>query len=226
MSDQAKFWIQTLIIPVVIAGIGYIINQTLQNQQREFEKIKFADQVINEAFDSNNPDKALALTKIIPLLIDDKPFLDSIISLINKYYEKKAELAIKYGNVEQYRRISDAAATFAGKGINLSQLLAENSVTSKAEEAHEYEKIAMVQVQEGNLEEAQSTFRKAEKTFPGFHISYEIANLLKSKISEVEAGANKEEIKQQVLDIIQKKYSRKFESGASTPVERVESVPR
>jgi Ni,Fe-hydrogenase I cytochrome b subunit len=43
MSDSVKFWIQTLIVPVVLAGVGYYINNTLQQQQRAFDKIKFTE---------------------------------------------------------------------------------------------------------------------------------------------------------------------------------------
>lgn len=216
MSDQTKFWIQTLIIPAALAVVGFFINNTLQKQQRAFDKIKFTDQIINEAFDSNNPDKALALTRIIPVLIDDKEFADNLVALVNNYYIKKAELALKTGNEGEYKQISDAAAVFNGDGVTIADSLKAKPETNKAEQAHDYEQQGLVELQKGNLEMAQQQFEKADQAYPGFHSSYEISRLLKSKIEDVKRGADENRVQQQVLDTIKQNYSWKLNLNKKT----------
>ncbi|HEY9005911.1 MAG TPA: hypothetical protein VIM75_07245 [Ohtaekwangia sp.] len=207
MSDGLKFWIQTLVVPAVLAGVGYYINDTLQQQQRAFDKIKFTEQIISEAFDSNNPDKAIALTKIIPSLTDDKKFADDVVAMINSYYVKRAEQALKTGNEAEYKQIADAAAVFKGDGISISDSLKINPATSKAETARQYEQDGLAHLHQGNLEAARDCFQKAEAAYPGFHSSYEIANLLTKKVQEVKAGADQSTVRQQAIDTIRKKYS-------------------
>jgi tetratricopeptide (TPR) repeat protein len=210
MSDTTKFWIQTLIIPIVLAVTGYYINNTLQTQQRAFEKIKFADQVINEAFDSDNPDKALALTKIIPVLIDDKEFCENLITLVNNYYIKKAELALKTSNEVGYKQISDAAAAFDGDGITISESLRLNPKTKGAEKAHDLEQKGLAALQLGNLEAAQQNFEKANDAHPAFKASNEISHILEQKIDDVKQGADQQQVQQQALEKIERDYSDKL----------------
>ncbi|HEY9049056.1 MAG TPA: hypothetical protein VIN08_24315 [Ohtaekwangia sp.] len=207
MSDGLKFWIQTLVIPAVLAGVGYYINDTLQQQQRAFDKIKFTEQIINEAFDSDNPDKAMALTRIIPSLTEDKKFAEDLVAMVNSYYVKKAEQALKTGDEAAYKQISEAASVFKGDGISISDSLKTNPATSSAEKARQYEQDGLVHLQQGNLEKARDAFQKAEASYPGFHSSYEIANLLTKKIRDVKAGADQSVVRQQAIDTIQKKYS-------------------
>jgi len=210
MSDLVKFWIQTLIIPIILALVGYGINNTLQSQQRALEKIKFTDQIINEAFDSNKPEKALALTKIIPVLIEDKAFADTLINIITGYYLRQAKQALLTSNDSAYRRISDAATAFHGNGNVLLDSLKKDPTTSKAEKARKYEQEGLLQIQQGNLEAAHTNFKKAETIYPGFHSSYEIANLLADKIQVIKQGGDSSEAKQEVLKTVQKKYSWKL----------------
>jgi hypothetical protein len=210
MSDQTKFWIQTLIIPAVLAVVGYLINNTLQTQQRAFDRIKFADQVINEAFDSENPDKALALTKIIPVLIDDREFSDNLITMVNNYYIKKAELALKTSNEVEYKQISNAAAAFDGDGITIYDSLKMKPETKGAEHAHDLEQKGLADLRIGNLEAAQQNFENANKAHPAFQASSEISKILEDKIDDVKQGADQTQAHQQVLEKIQKEYSDKL----------------
>jgi hypothetical protein len=170
--------------------------------------------VINEAFDSNNPDKAMALTRIIPSLTDDKKFSDELVAMINNYYIKKAQQALTSGDEVAYKQISDAAITFSGDGISISDSLKINPVTSKAETARQYEHEGLLYLQQGNLEKARDNFKKAESTYPGFHSSYEIANLLSKKIKDVHEGVDRSDARQQAIDTIQKKYLWKLEPSA------------
>jgi hypothetical protein len=210
MSDTLKFWIQTLIIPVVLAVVGYFINNTLQTQQRAFDKIKFADQVINEAFDSGNPDKALALTKIIPVLIDDPAFSESLVEMVNNYYLKKAELALKTSNEVEYKQISQAAAAFDGGGITISDSLKAKPETKKAEKAVALEQKGLEELHNGNLEAAQKHFEQANQTAPAFKASNEISKILEQKIDDVKQGGDQQEIHKEALEKIQRDYSDKL----------------
>lgn len=208
MKESAKFWIQTLLAPIVIVIAGYIINSTLENQQREFDKLKFTEQILSEAFDSNNANKAFALAKLIPVLIDDKAFADTLIHLINSHYIAEAAKALQLGNDSVYQQISDAAKTYQLDG--LSDSLKKNPVTAKAEDAIAYENAGLQQIQQGNLIEAQKSFEQSKKVYPGFHSSNEISNELKEKNNDVKQGGDSVKAKREIMESVRKNYSWKL----------------
>src|SRR5579872_5253725 len=140
MSDTWKTLLNSLLVPIAIAAVGYVINNTLQQKQMSLDKLKSTEQLVDDAFDASNPDKAFALVKLIPRLTDDKAYGDTLILIINNYYTRKAIAAVQFGNDSAYQRISDAAKTFQGSGITISDSLKTNPITSKAEAAHTEER--------------------------------------------------------------------------------------
>ncbi len=208
MNDTTKFWIQTLIIPIVLAFFGFLINNTLQEKQRAFDKVKFTDQVLNEAFDSNNFDKALAISVLIPQIVEDVAFADTLKALINRHYLNLAANALKSGNDTLYHQISDAAKGYQSGALTDS--LQSSPLTSRAETASNYENTGLQQIQQGKLSEAKLSFEKANETYPGFHSSYEISNLLKKKVEEVNNGADSNLAKKEVIEAVKKNYSWKL----------------
>lgn len=210
MSDTWKTLLQTLLIPIAIAGVGYMINNTLQQKQMSLDKLKSTEQLIDDAFDASNPDKAFALIKLVPQLTDDKAFGDTLILIINNYYTKKAIIAVQSGNDSAYQKISDAAKAYQGSGVHITDSLKANPLTSKAEAAHSEERKGMSFLQLGDLDSAQDHFERAEKSYPGFHSSYEIANLLRTKKISAGSPVEQQRIQQEVLDTIKKKYSWKI----------------
>jgi tetratricopeptide (TPR) repeat protein len=208
MKENAKFILQTLVIPAVLAYFGYRINSTLQDKQREFDKIKFTDQVLNEAFDANNAGKAFALSKLIPQLIDDKAFADTLIELIKNHYLTVASNALQVGDDTVYRQISDAARMYQVHSFTDS--LTKNPLTSRAEEAHLYENKGLELIEHGDLKEAQKNFEKAEHVYPGFHSAYEISNLLKNKTEQLKIDKDTARAKQEMIQAVRKNYSWKL----------------
>ena len=207
MNESIKFWLQSLLIPAVLATVGFVINNTLQKQQRAFDKIKLTEQIINNAFDSNNPQKAMALASLIPTIVEDKAFADSLVRLINRTYLLKAEEALQQGDIQSYEVIADAAETFKGTNINVIDSLQQNPVANKIQSARQYEQKGLQQIQTGSLKEAQKNFEKAEKAYPGLHSAYEISKLLKDKVDELQKGADTSAVKREVINEIKKKYS-------------------
>lgn len=220
MSDSLKSWFQALIVPIVLAYFGFRINNTLQEKQRAFDKIKFVDQILNEAFDSNNPDKAFALTHLIPQISEDEELIKNLVALINNYYFKKAEEAARLGNDSLFRQISEAAKAFKGSNVAIADSILSNPITSKAESASMLEQKGIIQIQQGDLSAAQQSFEKAEQIYPGFHSSYEISKLLKAKVEDVKRGADKNEVKQEVIDTIRNNYSWKLNMGSFRNVKK------
>lgn len=208
MKENTKFVLQIIIVPIVLAYFGFKINSTLQEKQRDFDKIKFTDQVLNEAFDSNNAAKAFALSKLIPELIDDKSFADTLIQLINNHYLSEAATALQVGNDTVYKQISEAAKTY--EAHTFIDSLKHNPLTSRAEEAHSYENKGLESIQRGDLKEAQNNFEKADQAYPGFHSTYEISQLLKDKNEQVKADRDTAKAKQEVIETIRKNYAWKL----------------
>lgn len=210
MSDHSKFWLQTLLIPCVLAIVGFFVNSTLADKQRSFDKIQLAEEIIDKSFDSGNPDKALALCKLIPAITDDKDFGDSLVALINAYYFRKAQQAALSSDESTYKQIADAASAFNGNGINISDSLKKDPATKGVETARNYEQKGLIHLQGGNLEAAQQSFEKADKAYPGFHSSYEISRLIKSKLNIDGTASEKNQAQKEVMDTIRKKYSWKL----------------
>jgi hypothetical protein len=214
MNDTWKTLLNTLLIPIAIAGVGYMINNTLQQKQMNLDKLKSTEQLIDDAFDASNPDKAFALIKLLPQMTDDRAYGDTLIGLINNYYTKKAIAAAQLGNDSAYQKISDAAKSFQGNGIHVSDSLKSNPLTSKAEAAHSEERKGLSFLQTGDLDSAQDHFELANKKYPGFHSNYEIANLLNTKKMETRSPAQAQKIQQEVIDTIKKKYAWKMNVSA------------
>jgi hypothetical protein len=207
MSEQAKFWITTLIMPVVLVIVGFVVNNTLEEKQRSFDKIKLAEEIIDKSFESDNPFKALALSRLIPSLTDDKEFADSIKILVNLFYSEKAKKAALASDEATYNQISDAAAVFNGGGINISENLKKDPITSVAESAKGWEEKGFTDLQKGDLVSAQKNFAEADKAYPGFHSNYEISKLIKSKLDS--SNQNPTKAKTWVMNEIRRKYSWK-----------------
>jgi hypothetical protein len=208
MLDNAKGLFKLLLIPAVLAFLGFKIDSTLQERERAFDKVKFTEQVLSDAFDSHNADKAFALTKLIPYIVDDKVFADTLVELIKNHYLAEAANALLAGNDTVYQQISDAAKSFEINSVVDS--LKKNPETSKAEEAGTYEKKGLEQIQRGNLAGAQQSFAKAEKTYPGFHSSHEISRLLQDKVEQVKVDGDTARAKEEVLQTVRRNYSWKM----------------
>jgi hypothetical protein len=214
MSDTWKTLLQTLLIPIAIALVGYMINNTLQQKQMSLDKLKSTEQLVDDAFDASNPDKAFALVKLLPQMTDDRAYGDTLIALINNYYIKKAVSAAQMGNDSIFQKISDAAKTFQGTGVHISDSLKSNPITSNAEAAHSEERKGITFLQSGDLDSAQDHFEKAGNKYPGFHSNAEISNLLKTKILLANSPVDRMRIQQETIDTIKKKYSWKMNPSA------------
>ncbi len=210
LSDSLKFWIQTLLIPLVLALVGYGINETLSKQQREFDKIKFTEQILNDVFDSDKPEKAIALTFLLPKLTEDTALSNQLVSIITSYYIKQLKNAAETGNDSAFNKISNAVNSFTGIDRALSDSIKSNPVTSKATTASVYEQKGISELQKGNITEARKNFENADSTFPGFHSSYEITQLLKEKEAEILNGKDTNTARNEALDEIRRDYSWKL----------------
>jgi tetratricopeptide (TPR) repeat protein len=210
MSDTWKTLLQTLLVPIAIALVGYMINNTLQKKQMSLDKLKSTEQLIDDAFNDSNPDKAFALIKLLPQLTDDRAFGDTLILIINNYYTKKAIAAAQSGNDSAYQKISDAAKAFQGSGVSITDSLKANPLTSKAESARSDERKGLSFLQLGELDSAQKHFESADKKYPGFHSNYEISNILKAKIQSARSPEEKKVIQQETIDTIRKKFAWKM----------------
>jgi len=208
MKENAKFILQIIIVPVVLAFFGFKINNTLQEKQRAFDKIKFADQVLNEAFDSDNAAKAFALSKLIPQLIDDGAFADTLVQLIYNHFLTEAEAAAQLGDDTVYKQISEAAK--AHNATAFTDSLKSNPITSRAEEASMYENKGLELIHRGDLAEAQRNFEHAERAYPGFHSAYEISRLLKDKNEQLRLDKDTAKAKQEVMQTVRRNYSWKL----------------
>lgn len=202
--ENVKFLLQVIVIPVVLAYFGFKIDNTLQEKQRAFDKIKFTDQVLNEAFDSNNAAKAFALSKLIPQLIDDKAFADTLIKLINDHYLTEAANALQVGDDTVYREISDAARTY--RFHSFIDSLEKNPATEQAEDAIAHENRGLELIQQNKFEEAEKNFEQARNIYPNFYPAANISNVLKTQTEQLSRDGDTARAKKEVMKEVQKNY--------------------
>ena len=139
MSDSWKSLIQSLLIPIAIAFVGFLISNALQQKQMALDKLKFTEQVIDDAFTGDNPYKALALAKLMPSLTDDKVFATGFTGMVDSFYFNKAKLAVQLGDKDAFSQITDAAKLIDGKGSALLNTLKSDPTTSGAASANDEE---------------------------------------------------------------------------------------
>lgn len=198
MNETFKFWMQTLLIPGVLAITGYFINDTLSQKQRDAENFKFMENVMREAFDAKSPIKALALAKLLPHLTDDQALADTLAELIRQNFKVNLTEAIKTGNDTTTLKYVKAAE--AAKDTTTQHLV------TKTKEALDLETKGYKAIQEGDLKTAEKHFELVEKTYPTFHSAYEISRILRVKNRELKQGADSAAVTQEV----QKEVSRRY----------------
>jgi tetratricopeptide (TPR) repeat protein len=214
MNETVKFWIQALLIPCVLAIMGYMINGTLQKQQQELEKIKYSNQIINEIFDTTNIPRALAHLKLLPRLLKDTALANELNTMAVTVLLKRAQDAAKTGNDSAFKQISTAAQLFSNKDNILIDSLKRNPITHQANEAQKYEEQGLILLQQGKLDAAQQSFEKADKLYPSFQSNRQISRLLEKKINTIETPKDTAKVKQEVIDSIRKNYSWKLKAEA------------
>lgn len=210
--ETFKFLVQYIVAPLIIAIGGAVITVSVQNGQRNMEKMRFTEQILKDAFDAQNPVKGIALVNLIkPALKDDPAFADSLVNIIVSYYAQKAKEAADTGNVQQVRQIESASKNAGGEAAQVADKMKNSPTINKVEKAQDLELKGYNLLKEGKLEEARDAFKNAEATYPGYHYVYEISRLLTNKVNTVKTDSSKRE--EEIIDAkktINEKYSMKL----------------
>ena len=178
MSDSWKSLLQSLLIPIAIAFVGFLISNALQQKQMALDKLKFTEQVIDDAFTGDNPYKALALSKLMPSLTDDKTFATDVSAMIDSFYFNKAKLAVQTGDKDAFSQITDAAKLIDGKGSNLLKSLRNDPLTSSADSANDEELKGMKAAQDGDMDAAKIHLGNAGNKSSLFKEAKEISQMI------------------------------------------------
>jgi hypothetical protein len=216
MNDSIKFWVSSLGIPIVLAVVGYFINNSLQQNQQSLDKIKFSDQMISEVFDTSNVDKSMARVELLPDMVSDKKFVKTLSSLVVNFWMEKAKEAAKEGNDSIFEKIYSAAKNFKQEGRALRDSIEKNPTTRKADSAYTAEQDGLHYLQLGKLEDAKRSFESAKKEQQEFHSTDKILNILKTYSKPV-SDSESTVIGQEVLGKIRKQYAYKFHAAKIIP---------
>ncbi len=210
MKESIKFWVSSLGIPIALAIVGYIINNSLQENQQSLNKIQFSDQIITEVFDTSNVEKSLARVELLPDLIDDKKFVSTLTNLVVNYWLEKAKEAAKEGNDDEFENIYTASKNFKQGGRVLRDSIEKNNQTMDAQHADTAVQTGLHWLQLGKLSDAKNRFEYANKTYKGFSSNEKILNLLQYNTAP---KADSVAVAKSILDTVKKNYSWKFHSG-------------
>lgn len=213
MNENTKFWIQTLIIPMVLAVFGIILNSNLETNQQNFERIKITEQIIKDAFELNDLAKANVLISLLPQFHADKEFIQEIDNAVNTYYVSKSLEAAKNGDEETYSKILEDAKAVKHLNSTVFDSIAKNPILINASLAKEEEQKGILLLKKGKLQDAKKAFTKADNLFPGFHSSYEIKNEIEKTLTQINNNndsAKVDMLKKDLLHIVEEKYSWKI----------------
>lgn len=214
-KETLKFWMQILVIPIVLLVLGFMVDDTLQKRQRALDKIKFTDQVLNEAFDSDNARKAIALSKLIPQLVEDSALSDTLVLLLNSYITELAKNAVQIGDDSLFAVITEAV-----RYSNLTALdkaLTDDPVTNQARKAINLENEALEKVQLGDLVSAQKKFAEAGKQYPALRSASEISNIINKKYKDLSNSEDSAKAKAEILDAVKTNYAWKASVKRKVP---------
>ena len=188
--DQLKFFLQYLLMPLVLAVVGYFFTSNQQSSQRRLEEMKFTEQIIKDAYDTSNSARGLAICNLIkPALRSNPEYADSLISSINAFYASRVKLAIANGNIPAAKEIVSTSNSIGGDAAGTAQEVQQTKLISKGEKAGEFEEKGIQYLNDNNIPAAQNAFASAESSYHGFHNANEISKLLKTtKPEELESA--------------------------------------
>jgi hypothetical protein len=210
MKDSIKFWVSSLGIPIVLAVVGYMINNSLQENQQALDKIKFSDQMITEVFDTSDVSKSLARVELLPDMIDDKKFVKTLTNLVVNFWLEKAKEAASEGNDSIFEKIYSASKNFKQQGGALKDSIEKNKETMEAQRADTAEQTGLHWLKLGNLTAARKRFEYASSEHKAFSSNDSILKFLKNGIDTITDSSVEAK---KILNKVKTQYAWKFHSA-------------
>ncbi len=208
ISDTVKFFFQYLLSPLILLGLGYIINSNAEQQKQALQKIQITEDIVKNVFDGNSA-KAFTLVGLLPTLIDDKNLTDSITVKVKIYYSNAASAAAKNGEADKVLEIQNAAVV----GLNTTdsksfvETMSKDENVKKVNVAKQFEQKGFTDLFiHKDFAGAEKAFLKVDSVYPTYHSAYEISRLIKTHQSALNDPARREVTKVMLLDSIKSRY--------------------
>ena len=174
-----RFYVQTLLVPVLIVFIGTVINWKIERNKSENQRIEIAQKMIPLLFDGK-PAQALAAERLLSKVVDPE-VANELEKIVTGFYDSQTVTALKNGDIKTAENIVQAAKTIGGKVANQiisnnAKKVAESSTNATA--ASEKEREGFMMLISGDFEKAQKAFQESNKIYDQYHQAYEIATFL------------------------------------------------
>ena len=185
-------WAQSAIVPIVLLLLGGWVNSTLQKGNAVLEQTRVTSQQVDVAqkmlasmFDGN-PTKAFATARLMRKVVDSL-ISREVDSVLTAYYAEKVRASVEAGQLDTAAAIVAAAQAVGGakSGNELRTAVGNAGATtvqsyvSRTDSARALEKSGFEALGRGDIAAAYEAFRSAERIYPGYHISFEMALFLR-----------------------------------------------
>jgi len=178
-TNGLRFYVQTLLAPVLIVLIGTIINWKIERNKAENQRIELAQKMIPLMFDGK-PEQALAAQRLLDKVVEPA-VAKELETIVAGFYNSQTTTALKNGDIKTAQNIMLAANTIGGNVAN--QIIQKNSKkvtesSNKASEASAKEQEGFAMLASGDFVKAQKAFEESNKIYDQYHQTYEIATFL------------------------------------------------
>ncbi|WP_298422071.1 hypothetical protein [uncultured Kordia sp.] len=173
-----NLWLQFFIFPLILAGMGYYFQHTVQQSEKRLEQLKITQTIVNQVFTDTTIERTVILRDILDEILENDVLADKIQASIDKYLKNKAMT----GTPEEAKKVTTAINAFASDDTKLKESFQDSDViqkkVSKYDRAIAKEREAFTFLVNGELDKAKHAFRETGQIYPSFHQVYEIGNYL------------------------------------------------
>jgi hypothetical protein len=181
-----KFFAQYLLLPAVLAFLGYVFNQHIEQlkadltrTQTEAQRVQTAQQMIAALFDGN-ASKAFITRRLMAKVVDSE-YLHVVDSVMTVFYKARVDSSIKTGQLRNaWSIVRDAKQIGGPSAETIVASVQRDSQQSRRISAYSLERDGYERLATGDVEGAQKSFQAAEDSVNGLHNAYEIAYLLRT----------------------------------------------
>lgn len=190
-SERWEKWAQGAIVPIVLLVLGAWLNDTLQKGNEAIEQTRVTSQQVDVAqkmlagmFDGNAT-KAFATARLMRKVVDSLVARE-VDSVLTAYYAEKVRESVQAGQLDSAAAIVAAAQVVGGSksgselnaAVGIAGVRTVQRYVSKTDSVRALESSGFVALSKGDVVAAHTAFQKAEATYPGYRISYEMERLL------------------------------------------------
>lgn len=179
-NRNMNLWLQFLVFPIILAGMGYLFQSTMRESTEKREQLQMAQGIVEIIFNDTIYDKTIAMRGILFEVLDNKKLSNQL----GKIIDTRLENLILNGTPMEVVKVDNAIKTFSTeadslrKKFNSSEEI-QNKLSQRLKLTKAMERKAFTYLRNGKLQNAEIAFRQVDSIYPKYHQAYEIQQYLR-----------------------------------------------